>query len=239
MKTCYRCKVSLSLDNFHNSSRSKDGKSNRCKQCSAELTKEYREKHPDYMKNYVEKNKEKRKEYEQAYYKANKDVYFERMRVQRAERPHIEQEWKQKYKLENAEKLNEYHRKWKAARRESDPCYKIKENMSRRIRYELKTLLDDQKTKNTIDYIGCSIERLKMYLESRFDIGMSWKLYGKWHIDHIVPCSYWNLEKETDKYLCFNYRNVQPLWALLNKSKKNYVYENKVIYYKTFMETLF
>ena len=137
-----------------------------------------------------------------------------------------------------ADKINAYHRKWKAVKRETDPHYKIRENMSRRIRYELKTLLQDQKTKCTIDYIGCSIEFLKRYLESRFDFGISWETYGKWHIDHIIPCKYWNLESETHKYLCFNYRNVQPLWALSNKSKKDAVNENKVIYYKTLMETL-
>ena len=119
-----------------------------------------------------------------------------------------------------------------------NPCYTIRENTSRRIRDELNTLLHDQKTRNTIDYIGCSMERLKIHLESRFDIGMSWKLYGKWHIDHIVPCNHWNLTRETDKYLCFNYRNVQPLWSLTNKSKKNRVGRNRVIYYKTLMETL-
>lgn len=238
MKTCCYCKTLQPLNNFHNSSRSKDGKQNRCKECSAELSKSYRERHPEYARQYVEQNKAKRKAYERMYYEANKPKYLERMKIQRIERPHIERSWKERYKLENAEKLNEYHRKWKVAKRKSDPCFKIKDNTSRRIRYELNTLLDNQKTKNTIDYIGCSIERLKIHLESQFDIGMSWQNYGKWHIDHIIPCAYWNLESETQKYLCFNYRNVQPLWSLTNQSKKARVCWYRVLYYKTLMATL-
>lgn len=246
-KICYRCNIEQSLENFSKSSRSKDGKNGICKKCCSEKCKIFREKNPDYGRQYREANTDKfkeyaqqesRKEYQRAYYEANKEKNFENKRKQRAERPHIERLWKEKYKLENPEKINEYHRKWKSMKRESDPCFKIRENMSRRIRYELLTLLNDQKTQNTIYYIGCSIEHLKIYLEARFDIGMSWKLYGKWHIDHIIPCVSWNLQNEIDKYMCFNFRNVQPLWASVNKSKRDRINESKVIYYKTLMETL-
>jgi hypothetical protein len=43
----------------------------------------------------------------------------------------------------------------------------------------------------SIDYLGCDIDFLKEYLESKFVDGMTWKnkgFYG-WHIDHIVPLS--------------------------------------------------
>ncbi len=94
--------------------------------------------------------------------------------------------------------------------------------MSRRIRYELNTLLKGKKTKRTFEYLGCSIEELKTYLESKFIENMSWDNYGKvWHIDHIIPCSCWKLSDEFENKCCWNYRNLQPLDCSENQSKKD------------------
>ena len=48
---------------------------------------------------------------------------------------------------------------------------------------------------------------------------MTWKNYGEWHIDHIKPCSKFNLTDEEEQKKCFNYKNLQPLWASENTSK--------------------
>lgn len=37
---------------------------------------------------------------------------------------------------------------------------------------------------------------------------MNWDNYGSWHIDHIIPCSSWDLSNEDDIYKCFNYLNL-------------------------------
>lgn len=61
---------------------------------------------------------------------------------------------------------------------------------------------------------------LKKYLESQFKEGMSWENYGiEWHIDHIVPCSFFDLSNEDHQRICFNWRNLQPLWKKDNLSK--------------------
>lgn len=31
--------------------------------------------------------------------------------------------------------------------------------------------------------LGCSVSDLKIYLESKFAVGMTWDNYGKWHIE--------------------------------------------------------
>lgn len=41
--------------------------------------------------------------------------------------------------------------------------------------------------------LGCSIEFLKSYLESKFTGNMSWENQGEWYIDHIKPLSSFNL----------------------------------------------
>lgn len=75
------------------------------------------------------------------------------------------------------------------------------------------------KSKRTIELIGCTIEELKNHLESKFEIGMTWENYGEWHIDHIRPCSSFDLTKEDEQKVCFNYMNLQPLWAKDNLRK--------------------
>ena len=42
---------------------------------------------------------------------------------------------------------------------------------------------------------------------------------GEIHIDHIRPCSSFNLTKEDEIEKCFHYKNMQPLWAKDNLTK--------------------
>ena len=94
--------------------------------------------------------------------------------------------------------------------------------MSRRIRYELNTLLKGKKINRTLEYLGCSIDELKTYLECKFEDNFTREYYGDvWHIDHIIPCSSWNLSDDFENKCCWNYRNLQPLKASENQSKKD------------------
>jgi len=79
------------------------------------------------------------------------------------------------------------------------------------------------KTKTTLNLIGCSWEDLKLYLESKFQIGMSWDNYGYygWHIDHIIPVSNFDIENLEELKKCMHYTNLQPLWMSDNLKKGN------------------
>jgi len=48
---------------------------------------------------------------------------------------------------------------------------------------------------------------------------MSWNNHGEWHIDHIKPCTSFDLSKLSEQKKCFHYKNLQPLWAKDNLSK--------------------
>ena len=52
---------------------------------------------------------------------------------------------------------------------------------------------------------------------------MSWSAYleNLIHIDHIIPCSSFDLTKEEEQRKCFHYSNLQPLWARDNIIKGN------------------
>ena len=75
------------------------------------------------------------------------------------------------------------------------------------------------KPTTTINYLGCSIKKLKNHLEKQFREGMSWENYGKWEIDHIKPLSIFDLTKLENQKKCFHYTNLQPLWKSENRSK--------------------
>jgi len=88
-------------------------------------------------------------------------------------------------------------------------------------------LLESLKKANTIktiqfnDLLGCTIEHAIKHIESLFKPGMSWDNHGLhgWHIDHIKPCSSFDLTDPEQQKQCFNYKNLQPLWARENLSK--------------------
>lgn len=107
----------------------------------------------------------------------------------------------------------------------NDPILKIKLNLRNRVWCVIKR---ENKSKHTLELIGCDIKFLKQYLESKFQEGMSWENYGggdyskqHWHIDHIKPCGSFDLTKLEEQLKCFHYTNLQPLWWRDNMSKGN------------------
>lgn len=100
--------------------------------------------------------------------------------------------------------------------------FKIRNNLRRRVAHALK---GESKSAHTMELIGCSIEFLKEYIANKFTEGMSWDNYGEWHLDHIRPCSSFDLSDPIQQKECFCYKNLQPLWAIDNL-KKAYKYEN-------------
>lgn len=81
------------------------------------------------------------------------------------------------------------------------------------------------KAVTTIKLLGCDIETIRKYLESKFQDGMSWENHGKgsgkWNIDHIIPCAAFDLTKEEEQRKCFHYSNLQPLWEIDNLIKSD------------------
>lgn len=58
----------------------------------------------------------------------------------------------------------------------------------------------------------------------RYVLGKLWK--NGWHIDHIIPCSAFDLSEDSEQRICFNYKNMQPLWQKDNL-KKSYIYNGQ------------
>lgn len=108
----------------------------------------------------------------------------------------------------------------------SKPEVKIAKNLRIRLNKIIKIQSTDKKDQ-TLNLIGCSIAYLRSHLEKKFKKGMSWSNYGiyGWHIDHIIPCSKFDMQDLNEQKKCFNYQNLQPLWAKENIKKSNKFYK--------------
>lgn len=102
----------------------------------------------------------------------------------------------------------------------------VKEALSHRITNTLKRL-GQKKTARTFELLGCSWDELIRHLEGNFKEGMSWENRGikGWHIDHILPCTSFNLTDVEEQKKCFHYTNLQPLWWYDNLKKSNKILE--------------
>lgn len=205
MKTCSKCGIEKDFSFFNKMAKSIDGYRPDCKDCRKIESKNSRIKNSDklkvYFSCYYTKNKQKLKWYHKGWRDENKDKL----------RGYSKQLYK-KDLHENRQKRNAYLK----LKRENDPLFKLRQNVRSRVKMFIRTS-QISTNKNTNILLGCNYETLKMYLESKFQVGMSWDNYGEWHIDHIKPLFLAKNEEELIT-LC-NYKNLQPLWAKDNLIK--------------------
>lgn len=168
--------------------------------------------------------------YTHNYYIRNKEKILKRIHSYIQKRKSHYRELYRKYRLKNRVKRNEYTKRYKIANKEKIKVYnrmyikKYRKNINNKIKSYLVSriwwvLKKNTKSESTLKLLGCSVEFLKNHLEKQFTKGMSWNNYGKWHIDHIRPCASFDLSKPEEQKKCFNYSNLQPLWAKDNLSK--------------------
>lgn len=60
------------------------------------------------------------------------------------------------------------------------------------VRRRVLLALKANKSKRTLEYLGCNIELFKKHISARFEEGMTWENHGEWHIDHKTPLYYRN-----------------------------------------------
>ena len=156
-----------------------------------------KEKHKELTKKWFENNQEKHKANQKKYNENNKERFTE---------------WRKDWYDKNRDTINEKNRE----KRKNDPVFKITTNLRNRV---CKTIQKGYKSAKTLELLGCSREELMAHIESQFTEGMSWDKYGTFHIDHIKPCSAFNLLDPEEQRKCFHYTNLQPLWAIDNLKK--------------------
>lgn len=124
--------------------------------------------------------------------------------------------YRKSYEKKNRAKINIYRNSRHEYRYQHDPEYRIRKNLRTRVSRALKGI---NKSAKTVELLGCSIPELQEHLEKQFKPGMEWSNYGKWHVDHIMPCAFFDLTNPAEQKKCFHYTNLQPLWAAENLKK--------------------
>ena len=177
---------------------------------------------------YYLKNKEKIKKKQIDYYYKNTEKIREKtIKYNKINKKKIN-ERKRKYYQENREKKllqSKIYRDNNKEKVKAHDIWRSKNNINRKLairlrRRTLAALKDNIKSKNTMSLLGIeNIEFLWKHLELTFKFGMTRENHGLWHIDHIRPCSSFDLTKPEEQTKCFHYTNLQALWAHENLSK--------------------
>lgn len=144
------------------------------------------------------------------------------------------------YYARNRDRINEVRRLWRKNNHDRctaqqrryfrkrvarDPAFRIKKNISRRIRHALRGA---SKQSNTCNILGCTAEQLRIHLESQFLPDMSWGNYGTvWNIDHRTPCAYFDHRDWEQVKRCHHYTNLQPMYKTDNEDKSSW-FEGKL-----------
>lgn len=193
MKKCKRCGQIKPFDEFYNSPITLDRKAVNCIPCSAIMSHEW------YMK-----NKEKRLAKGKEWRENNSERIIE-----------LNKKW---YEVNKQKKLRQ-NREYEIKRMAKDPSYRLLKNL----RHRINDFIDGSvKSAKTLDLLGCPYDFFMKYMEEQFRDGMTWKNYGKlWHVDHIIPCSNFDLLLIDEQKKCFHYSNLQPLLAKENMAKSN------------------
>lgn len=171
-----------------------------------------RQRARDYYYADVHRGRERRK----AWSKANPDkVKAQRERVDKARMA----ESKKRSRIKHCDKIKAYKREY-YHRTKTNPIVLLRSRIRVRLCMLMRRAITT-KSRRAVELLGCSVESFKLYLESKFEPGMSWQNYGVhgWHIDHIVPVSLFDLTSPDHQKVCFHFSNLQPLWALDNIRK--------------------
>jgi hypothetical protein len=178
---------------------------------NVDTVKNYKRSHAEKHKVRVKKlhdewraaNKPRLAEYKQKYYYSNKEKIAISAKT---------------YRTKNREKITQYVLK----RLKTDIQYRLTSALRARTRMALKAKIASKKA-STLHLCGCTISELKTHIENQFEPWMTWDNWSRdgWHIDHIVPCSSFDLTKESEQLKCFHYTNLRPLAAIENIRKSN------------------
>ena len=197
-----------------------------CGQCYG---KQYRLLNPQDRAKWTEECRKERKEYLIQWHKDNPSYDIQWKEEHKEERAlYIAQYNKEhkgdrvKWHVENKERLRSIRTEYANQRRHNDLNFRLRLVLRSRVNHAIKK---NQKTGSAVRDLGCSIDKLKTYLETMFHNNpntnepMTWNNWGKgddcWQLDHIIALCKFDLTNKEQFLKACHYTNLQPLW---NKS---------------------
>ncbi len=170
------------------------------------MTEKIVRKRTEYFRKYMREYREKNEEYKKRNYKYVRKYYQRNREVLLAKQKETDR--------------SEYYREYMQERRKN-PQWRLLDRARSRIYNALKRK-QGIKSKKTLELLGVkNFQEVIDHLVFQFREGMTLDNYGQWHVDHIRPCSSFNLLDIEEQKKCFHYTNLQPLWARENLSKGN------------------
>jgi hypothetical protein len=171
-------------------------------------------------KNYQSINKYSISERKKKYFENNKGKISQRQRLYRILNEEKIRKRNRRYYLNNRDKIKTNRKEYEKYKRRIDVNYKISGNLRSRLYKAIKNFC---KSGSAVKDLGCSLSEFKSHITSKFQSGMTWVNYGKWHLDHIIPLSSFNLSDRVQLLKACHYTNYQPLWPADNLMKSNKV----------------
>lgn len=203
---------------------------------------EYRAKLKEWGAAYYQRTKDDPEKISRrrAYYEKVKgsDAYKQsaRARTVKWQRSEKGAEWREKYANSDAGRAAQRRGQQRyKERKEAEvgmplATYKLAKNPQMRLRTRLNTRISHalkvegiRKKSTTAEMLGCSIAEFKKHISENWDEDMNWENYGQggWHVDHLRPCISFDLSDEAQQKVCFNWRNLFPMWGEDNIEKSD------------------
>ncbi len=250
MKLCRKCREMKELSEFYAMSRAKDGRQSKCKECervyktkNAERLRNYhveryrdnreadlarsgryrmenREQIAAQRKTYREQNKKTVREGKKRDYWKHREAYIARAKAHYQKNTEARKKQVREWERRNRARSNRGKREHERRKLAIDPAFKINRGMARSIKLSLAGKKGGIHWEQLVNY---TCRQLIEHLEKLFHPGMTWENHGEWHIDHIVPQSWFSFDSPTDEQFrqCWALENLQPMWASDNLRKGN------------------
>lgn len=228
LKLCTYCNLEKDIDEFSKNKATKDKLQYYCKSCVKIRVTKFRENNPNYNKTYYHQHKDEISKTKKEKYKLNKDNLKNKSKeyyllnkecVLEKKKSYLKQ-----YRKINKSKIDAYKSRYNKNRRKTDLLFKLKTNLRSSMYRYIKF-----KNKKTVEYLGCSYQEFRVYIESLWEPWMNWDNYGNpkdgiiepnktWDLDHIIPLV--NAKTEEDVIKLCHYTNYQPLCSYVNRITK-------------------
>jgi hypothetical protein len=238
-KFCPKCKVEKSINEFYKRPDCKNGFRYQCKICFNRQTKQYSLENPEKVKQQKKqweiKNLDETKKRKKKYYIEKIDEIKKQQKQYRTNNPEKIKENNNNFNLKNPDYRKKYYKQWYIKNKIKIDIHKLKyqkDKYKRDINFRIsrtcrgmvnRAFNGSIKSEHTMTYFMCTVTEFKLHIEKQWLPGMNWNNrgqgYGKWNIDHIIPCSFFNMVDEVEKYMCCRYQNLQPLWWEDNMKK--------------------
>jgi len=204
-KICIKCNQEKDITLFRKDNR------NICLDCDKLYHNEYRLTHKKEEKEYRNKNREILNQKRRERYPETKEKHNLNNRC---------------WRKNNKQKILELNKQYYYKVLKNKPEYKVIKTLKRRILLAVRKQRTDKAYKS-IELLGCSISDLFIHLQQTainngyLDFNINNYSAKDYHIDHIIPCSVFDLSDPVEQKQCFHWTNLQILSSRENISKSN------------------